>query len=67
MYPKDRHNVSRVLSWTIIYLVVKLLKQSSEEPKREALPSLLAAGWVYIAIKITQNTGELLPHRFTLT
>jgi len=31
------------------------------------IPSLLAAGWVYIAVKIAQNTGELLPHRFTFS
>ena len=27
----------------------------------------LAPGGVYLAIPITQNTGELLPHLFTLT
>jgi len=31
------------------------------------LPSLLAAGWVYKAIKITQNAGRLLLYRFTIT
>ena len=31
------------------------------------LPSLLAAGWVYIAAQVAQGAGGLLPHRFTLT
>ena len=31
------------------------------------LPSLLAAGWVYIAARVAQGAGGLLPHRFTLT
>jgi hypothetical protein len=31
------------------------------------LPSLLAAGWVYKALKITQKSGGLLLHRFTIT
>jgi len=28
------------------------------------LPGLLAASWVYKALKITQKSGRLLPHRF---
>jgi len=31
------------------------------------IPSLLATGWVYIAKKITQFAGKLLPYRFTIT
>jgi len=31
------------------------------------IPSLLAAGWVYIAVKIAQNTGRLLLYRFTFS
>jgi len=31
------------------------------------IPPLLAAGWVYITVKIAQNIGELLPHRFTFS
>ena len=31
------------------------------------LPSLLAAGWVYIAARVAPGAGGLLPHRFTLT
>ncbi len=43
----------------------KYIKQRASIVK--LIPPLLAAGWVYIAAKITQSTGGLLPRRFTFS
>jgi len=56
------------MSWMLIYLLFMLPWSSSEEQKMWSLyHTLLAAGWVYIAAKIAQGAGRLLPYRFTLT
>jgi len=44
--------------------VAMALERRAENVK--LLPSLLAAGWVYIAARVAQGAGGLLPHRFTL-
>ena len=50
-----------------IYLGTMLPRCSSEGFKHETKPSLLAASWVYIATKVTFDTGGLLLPPFTIT
>lgn len=66
---QKRHDVSRVLSWVVIYLGVTLPQRSSEVQfnGKTSYHALLATGRVYLAAHVTTGTGELLPHRFTLT
>lgn len=75
---KTESTVSRVLSrlrksGTIIYLCRTLLHGLSGLPESRNVADHdcflfgLASDGVYLAITVTRNAGELLPHRFTLT
>ena len=74
---KKSQPISRVLSWTIIYLGCLSPYTSSDLPGSQCGPHLqlklrgflfgLAPSGVFPATDVTTQRGALLPHHFTLT
>ena len=53
--------------WQLIYSVSYDTALAKQQQCKTLTICFLLPGWVYIASKITQGTGGLLPRRFTLT